>query len=316
MPSATAIHTHPLFVDRSTRTRMALEGDRGREVLNGLVTNDVSALAVGSGAYAAALTPKGKLLTDLRVFARETDLLIDVPAAGAASWWGMVRKYINPRLARYVDLTETLTELLVFGTGAEDAVRAVTALLPAPADYSIAAADGSWVARVPDAGIPSFSLFVPSDRAGVVRTQLMDAGVAPDAYDHFTCARIEAGRPLMGVDMSESSLVQEVALDRLEAVSYNKGCYTGQETVARLHFRGHVNKRLIGLQMNDAAPQGATVATDAVPQAGIVSSVAHSGYFGHIALATLRREVAIGDEVLVQWETDRITATVVDLPFS
>jgi folate-binding protein YgfZ len=307
---------HPLYLDRRSRTRMALQGDRAREVLNGLITNDVATLAEGTGAYAAALTPKGKLLTDLRIFARGDDLLIDVPAQGADAWWTMVRKYINPRLAKYIDLTEILAELLVFGVGAADAIQSLAGTLPNDAEYSVIHANGLWIARVPDLGIQAFSIFYAPSELTRILERLTASGATEDTGTYAQRARIEAGRPAFGVDMDDSSLVQEAGLDRLGAVSYEKGCYTGQETVARLHFRGHVNKRLMGLQMNKLAPPGALLATDTSPQAGTVTSAVHSPVYGDIALALVRREVSAGGTVRVQWPAGDTTATVVDLPFN
>ncbi len=315
-PSLEGFPDHALFLHRSDRSRMSLQGDRARDVLNGLVTNDVSGLAVGAGAYAATLTPKGKLLTDLRVFARHNDLLIDVPPQGAHAWWGMVRKYINPRLAKYVDLTESLDEILVFGRQAETVLSGLGVSLPDGADYSGSGTADLWVARVPDLGITAASLFFPASERPSVQQKLAAAGAVEDTGEYAERARIEAGRPVMGIDMDDTSLVQEVGLERLSAISYDKGCYTGQETVARLHFRGHVNKRLMGLQLSTSVPRGARLSTEAVTLAGDVRSTVHSPVFGHIALAMVRREVAAADAVGIQWENGNATATVVELPFS
>src|SRR6202158_1620757 len=117
-----ALHNGALFFDRSDRTRMRISGPKAAELLTGMVTNDVSALAPGEGQYAAALTPKGKIVADLRIFALEDALLVDTSAAAAPGWKEMVRKYINPRIAPYHDLTSELSDFGVFGRSARTVV--------------------------------------------------------------------------------------------------------------------------------------------------------------------------------------------------
>src|SRR6202171_3341387 len=114
MNEHSALHNGALFFDRSDRTRMRISGPKAAELLTGMVTNDVSALAPGEGQYAAALTPKGKIVADLRIFALEDALLVDTSAAAAPGWKEMVRKYINPRVAPYHDATSELSDFGVF----------------------------------------------------------------------------------------------------------------------------------------------------------------------------------------------------------
>ena len=101
MNEYSALHNGALFFDRSDRMRLRISGPKAAELVTGMVTNDVSSLVAGEGQYAAALTPKGKIVADLRIFALEGALLIDTSAAPAAGWKEMVRKYINPRVAPF-----------------------------------------------------------------------------------------------------------------------------------------------------------------------------------------------------------------------
>src|SRR6202022_4931879 len=105
MNEYSALHNGALFFDRSDRTRIRISGPKAAELVTGMVTNDVSSLVAGEGQYAAALTPKGKIVADLRIFALGDALLIDTPAAAASGWKEMGRKYINPRVAPYHDVT-------------------------------------------------------------------------------------------------------------------------------------------------------------------------------------------------------------------
>src|SRR5258708_1341674 len=130
-------------------------------------------------------------------------------------------------------------------------------------------------------------------------------------------ARIEAGRPLWGIDMDESTLAQEVNLEALGAVSFTKGCYTGQEVVARLHFRGHVNRRLMGLRVEGAtAPtRGSELTNLEGASCGDVRSSIVSPRFGPIALGMVRREGDAGMQVITRVDDDAVRAEVVALPF-
>src|SRR5438046_3952564 len=114
MNEYSALHNGALFFDRSDRMRLRISGQKAADLVAGMVTNDASALVPGEGQYAPALTPKGKIVADLRIFALEDALLIDTPAAAAAGWKEMVRKYINPRLAPYHDVTSELSDIGVF----------------------------------------------------------------------------------------------------------------------------------------------------------------------------------------------------------
>lgn len=314
-----------IVVDRSARSRGTFAGPKARDVLTGLVTNDVLALAPGQGCYAVALTPKGKILADVRLFVRDEDVLVDVPPRAAAGWWAMIRKYVNPRLARYADITAETAELGVFGDRAHAVVAAALDVgweslreMPLHAHRSVQALGLSvLVARVPDAGLEGFSLIVPTSARHALWEALLHHGARPAGDDVLRIAQIEAGRPEWGIEIDDTTLAQEANMDELGAISYTKGCYTGQETVARVHFRGHVNRQLRGLRYDESLPVPVRAelvdATDKV--VGDVRSVALSPRLGGIALAMVRREVADGTELTVRWDGGQSVARVVTLPF-
>ena len=317
-----------MLVDRTSRCRMTFAGAGAREVLTGLVTNDVLALARGQGQYAAALTPKGKILADVRLFAREQDLLVDTSERAAAGWTGMIRKFVNPRLARYADVSAHLHALAVFGTRARwlvsDMLRIANDDLSALAPYAHreAAYSGSpvMVARIPDGGVEGYELFAAPDCARALWASAIERGAAPASAQAFDVARIEAGRPVWGVDMDDTTLPQEANLDELHAISYTKGCYTGQETVARVHFRGHVNRNLRGIRFDAAVvpARGAELTEEGGERVvGDVRSVAVSPRLGGVGLAMVRREVGAGTSLVVRMTgaEQGVSVDVVSLPF-
>jgi folate-binding protein YgfZ len=276
------------------------------------VTNDVTALVPGEGQYAAALTPKGKIVADLRIFALEDSLLIDTSAAAAPGWKEMVRKYINPRIAPYHDLTSELGDFGVFGRSSRLVVSRVTDVddrdLAALAPYGHLSRpfEGATViiARVPEIDIDGFDIFVPTEAAASLRKKLEGAGILAGSSATWQIARIESGRPEWGVDMDESTLPQEANFDELGAISYTKGCYIGQETVARVHFRGHVNRFLRRLRFvtRPAPPKGAELVDETGKVIGDIRSSALSPRFGGVALGMVRREVLAGTTLQARWE--------------
>jgi tRNA-modifying protein YgfZ len=320
-----ALRRTAMLVDRSHRARMSFEGEKRVDTLTGLVTNDVAALSPGLGQYAAALTPRGKIIADIRIFAREHELLVDVPARAAAGWNAMVRKYVNPRATRYADRTSVLSDIGVFGVRARSIVAALTGVsadtLGAFAPYAHMAAESDGmpmlVSRAPDVGIEGYDLFLPADAMGEIWRRATELGAIPTGLDAWEIARIEAGRPEWGIDIDESTIPQEANLDELHAISYTKGCYTGQETVARVHFRGHVNRHLRGLTSPGAGalPRAAQLFDEQDKPVGDVRSSAMSPRLGSVAIAMMRREVEPGAEVRVRWEGGEATAGVLTLPF-
>jgi folate-binding protein YgfZ len=313
------------LVDRSHRARTIFEGEKRAETLTGLVTNDVAGLAPGSGLYAAALTPRGKIIADVRIFARDADLLVDVPVRAAAGWIAMIRKFVNPRATRYADRTDALADVGVFGPQSRGIAAALSGLSPdtLAALAAYAHTPGAFddravtVARVPDIGVEGYELIVPAESHAAVWQRGIELGAMPSGLDAWEIARIEAGRPEWGIDIDESTIPQEANLDGLHAISYTKGCYTGQETVARVHFRGHVNRHLRGLLFaaDLPIPGGAQLIDDAEKPVGDVRSAAVSPRLGGIALAMLRREVPIGATIRARWEANAANAEVVELPF-
>jgi folate-binding protein YgfZ len=312
MNEYSALHNGALFFDRSDRVRMRISGPTAAELVTGMVTNDVSALTPGEGQYAAALTPKGKIVADLRIFALDDALLIDTAAAAGPGWKDAVRKYVNPRLAPYHDVSSELADIGVFGRTARLAISRIVGIddrdLAALDPYShVTRTFGSGsviIARVPEIDIEGYEIFVPMVDAPDLKSKLRAGGVAEGTADTWEIARVESGRPMWGVDMDDSTLPQEANFDELGAISYTKGCYIGQETVARVHFRGHVNRFLRRLRFvtRPAPPRGAELIDETGKVIGDVRSSALSPRYGGVALGMVRREVLPGTTLQAKWD--------------
>lgn len=313
-----ALRRRAVVVDRSHRHRMRFTGPGAADVLNGLLTNDVASLSAGQGMYAAALTPKGKVVADTRVLALEDGLLVDVSSRARDGWTAVVRKYVNPRLAKYADESDSLRTLGVFGVQARYVVEEISgighsalALLPPYAHVTVqregAGASATMIVmRSPELELEGYELFVPADSAERVREAAVRARATPAGLAMWEVARVEAGRPEWGIDMDDATIPQEANLEALGAISYTKGCYTGQEVVARIHFRGHVNRTLRGVRASGTTPPPArAVLFDASNRAvGDVRSSVSSPRLGGIALAMLRREIEAGTPLTARWGAD------------
>ena len=319
------LRTGALVIDRSERTRVRFTGPKAAETLTGLVTNDVVALEPGHGCFAAALTAKGKLVADLRVFRAADTLLVDTSARASAGWLDIVRKYVNPRFARWTDETEATGELGVFGARAHHVLgeaigQAATTLgvLPPYAHVRMEGEHGTvMIARVPDLEVEGYALIGPRTALDALGKRLADAGGTSGGLLAYEIARVEAGRPEWGLDVDDSTLAQEANLEELHAISYTKGCYTGQETVARVHFRGHVNRHLRGLRVTgtELPPARTPLNDESGKSVGDVRSAVLSPRLGAIALAMVRREVPLGATLTAQWDGGSTSATVHPLPF-
>jgi len=261
------------------------------------VTNDVEGLEVGEGCYAALLDHKGKLRTDMRVLRLAPDRLsVDAESIARRVLTHNFETYSLGRDVRTRDLTGERLVLSLIGPASRERLDAP----PPERENAFIESDGT-LAVATDLGV---DLFVPIDGAGSARAlaESVDEEVAE-------CLRIESGRPRLGRDMDSSTMPQEAGINE-RAVSFTKGCYVGQETVARLFYRGKPNRRLRGLRLAEPASSGAAIHLGE-KEVGAVGSACVSPAFGPIALALVRREASPTDEVSV----GETTATVVELPF-
>lgn len=294
------------LVDRSERGKLALTGTEAKSFLHGQVTNDVEALEPGRGCYAAFLTHKGKMLGDLRVLDTGEELLLDTERSALQELFNMIRRY---KLGRDVELLKRTVQmglLSLIGPRTRE-------LVPAPErehDSARGEVGGRPVLVVAtDVGA---DLFCAADDTAAVRAALVDAGAEPVPEAVAEMVRVEHGRPRYGVDLDDSVIPQEAGLNE-RAVSFTKGCYVGQETVARLHYRGKPNRHLRGLRLSGSAAPGEVLRLGE-KEVGRLGSTAVSLVHGPIALALVRRQAEPGATLAVG--EDGVTATVVELPFT
>jgi folate-binding protein YgfZ len=291
--------------------------------LQGLLTNDLEAPGDGGFIYGALLTPKGMILVDAWAARTGATVRSTVPAAGQERALAILRRSIPPRLARVTDRSGELVTLRVAGPAA--LALAEAARLPIPGHPGIASdtdVDGSpvQVARASEVAPFALQYQTAPDVAERIRSRLMAAGVVDASPAALAFARIVAGWPGLASEVDEKTIPQEVRYDEIGGVSYTKGCYTGQETVSRLHFRGHANRALRGLHFTGEPPAGLLPAvTHDDREVGRVSSLAWvpdspTSLGTWIGLGVLRHEVALGTTVRVGVAEARVTALPFVLP--
>ena len=289
------------LVDRSDRAKFVARGSEAADFLQGQVSNDVEALEPGGGCYATILTAKGKLRTDLRILRSPGGdfFWLDTEAIGHAVVRHMLQTYSLGRDVQWEDLSADHSILSLVGPGADALVEPA----PGAVEHSVVdSGEGLW-ART-DLGL---DLLCAASQAGEWRDRLGVEAVSEEAAE---CVRIESGRPRLGYDMDAETMPQEAGIDH-RAVSFTKGCYVGQETVARLHYRGKPNRHLRGLRLSEPGERGSDILLGE-RVVGRVASTTVSPRFGPIALALVRREAEPGSTVTV----NGADAEVVGLPFT
>ena len=286
------------LVDRSERGKLALTGTEAKTFLHGQLTNDIEGLEPGRGCYAAFLTHKGKMLGDLRVLDLGDELLLDTERVALQPLFNMIRRY---KLGMDVELHKRTLELALLSLIGPETER--FGLDEEHANRRDEIAGRPVVLVRTDVGV---DVFVPADGADAVRGALDLPVVGEDVAE---VVRVERGRPRYGIDLDEGVIPQEAGLNE-RAVSFTKGCYVGQETVARLHYRGKPNRHLRGLRLSAPVETGTMLRLGEKEVARVGSTVV-SPRFGPIALALVRREAQPGDTLAA----GEVSAEVVALPF-
>jgi folate-binding protein YgfZ len=296
------------LVDRAGRGRLALTGPDAKTFLQGQLTNDVEGLEPGRGCYAAFLTHKGKMLGDLRVLDVGDELLLSCERVALQPLFNMIRRF---KLGSDVELhkrTREMGELSLIGVGARR-IAGAEQLGPEEHDNARGEIGGHPVVLVAtDVGV---DVFCDAERTEGVRGALVAAGASEASEEDAEVVRVEHGRPRYGVDLDDGVIPQEAGLND-RAVSFTKGCYVGQETVARLHYRGKPNRHLRGLRLSEPVEPGTPLRLGE-KEVGRVTSAVVSPTHGPIALALVRRQASPGDTLAAG--DDGVTATVSELPF-
>ena len=313
------------ILDLSHRGLLQFTGPDRLSFLQGMLSNDLRPLKTFDGQYAALLTQQGKVVADVRVRCAMNSFYLD--------FWEPLKEKILAHLNRYLiadeveiaDRTDEYAFLSLQGPQSAGLVRALAGdsdLPRFPAGHTMVKIEGAAICIVTATytGATGFDLILPKNVIAAIAQRIEDQGRGFSARWVGDIAqqilRIEAGIPLYGVDFDEDNLLLEVGLDH--SVSFNKGCYLGQEVVERIRSRGHVNKKLSGLVLDGPSParRGDTIRADGKSAGTITSSVLSPALGRPIALAYVGREHwNPGTALTIESEGAELHAAVTDLPF-
>ncbi len=316
-------------LDLSFRSRLCVLGADRQKFLNGQVTNNVKDLKPGQGCYAALITAKGKMQSDLNIYCLENEILLDFEPGLASAVKERLEKYVIAEDAQLVDVAPHYALLSIQGPKAAAVIASLELGLAIPEKLmSSSKVQHSMLGEIyltnqPRTGSTGFDLFVPTHAAPAVADKLIAAakelGGSPCGWQALELARIEAGIPRFGTDMDETNLPPEAGLDA-RAISYNKGCYIGQEVIARIRTYGQVAKTLRGLRLA-ADLKKLPVKGDKLflgeKEIGFITSAAFSPSLkANIALGYIRREAnKTSTELILQTADEKSAAQIVELPF-
>ena len=316
------------LVDRSDRVRVEVTGPDRAKFLHNLTTNEVKRLKVGRECEAFVTSPQGKTIGFVTLLAAEDRILVRSDPGGMELTMPHLRKYGIFDDVAIDDRSDATFELHLVGAGCEDLVRRAGADVPEGPDYAHVAGTLAGrsviLLREAPAGFPGLTLIgergAEGDVVAALKAAAGESGLADLDPAVFEALRIEAGTPVFGKDVTDKNLPQEFARDD-RAISFVKGCYLGQETVARIDALGHVNQVLKGLafEAGGECPAAGSTFEDDGKRVGVVTSTAFSPWRGHaVGLGMIRTSHAAAGTVLRTGgagEAGLVVATVVDLPF-
>jgi folate-binding protein YgfZ len=315
-------------IDLSFRSRLCVLGADRQKFINGQVTNNVQALKAGEGCYAALVTAKGRIQSDLNIYSLANEILLDFEPGLSDAVKERLEKYVIADDAQLVDVGPHYGLLSVQGLKAAAVIESLQLGLKIPEKpFALSSAqDGNlgeiYLMNQSRFGTTGFDLFVPSGAIAAVADKTIAAAKALGGracgWQALEIARIEAGIPRFGVDMDETNLAPEAIESR--AISYSKGCYIGQEVIARIRTYGQVAKSLRGLRLADdlkALPSHGDKLFKDGKEVGYITSSTHSPTLNvNIALGYVRKEVnKTGEELALRISESDSAARIVELPF-
>jgi aminomethyltransferase len=307
------------LIDFSSNGFVEVAGAEAVMFLNGLITNDVKKLEDNSWMLAAFPNVQGRLIALGRVLRLGDKFLFDTENATSEAALNSLSRFTLAGDFRVADLRGETALISIQGAKAADVIHGIFGKEVANVERNrIVSINNSFIIRATHTAEDGFDIFCNDDEKNALIDSLINAGAMPVGPDALEVLRIEAGLPRYGVDMNETTVVLETGLD--EAVSFTKGCYVGQEIIARIHWRGHVAKKLSGIALEESGPVKAEdkiKTPEGSKDIGRITSVTFSPRLQKtIALGYVRHEhLAAETEVRIATDEKELAARVVELPF-
>ena len=304
-PGYEALRHSAALLDLSPRGRILARGRDRARLLHNLTSNEVKKLTPGAVAYSFLLSPQGRIQADLYLLCFADHFLIDTEPELRKKVFQHIKRYIIADQVELEDVTSATACIGLEGPGAAAILAQIGA--PVPDDYTFATWGENTVAGITQSGQPGARIYCAAPESEAIVAKLQAAGAQPASADDARIVRIEIGKPRYGEDIHEKSLPQET--QQMHAVSFTKGCYLGQEIVERIRAQGHVNKKLVRLEIDGTEPPApGTKAVANAAEVGEITSAVYSPQSGAIAaLAYLRTQFAApGTNVLVAEREARV----------
>lgn len=325
-----AIRTHAAAIDLSDRTILRITGTTRATYLQGILSNDTNLLTPGRGLYATILTPKGKMLADLTVSALAESFWVDAEPELSEKLLHLLNRYTIGRDATITSLAPAWGLMGLYGPRAGSVLGSAIPELRLPI-LPLGVTESSWhnativVAEAGYLGTPGFRMLLPAEAVDAMWTALQESGASPVGLDALETVRIEAGIPRYGSDMGEENFPPEARIED-RAISYTKGCYVGQETIARIKTYGHVNRLLVGLLPESDRPLAhgtklyhpriSSILREEKEAGYVTSSIVSPALKRVIALGYVHHTIATPGTVVSVDAGEPFAATVVALPFA
>ena len=279
------------WLDLSARGKIRVTGEDRARLLHAMTTQDVQALAPGQGCYAFFLNAQGRILGDVNIFCREDSFLLDTEPETRQKLYDHIDRYIIADDVTLEDATGEMATLAIEGPQSAAVLEHLGAPVP-EADYATRSWSGTIVARVSSTGASGYSIFMLPTRKLELIEALTAAGIPQATPEEARMVRIEHGKPRYGEEITERYLVQETA--QLNAVSFSKGCYLGQEIVERVRSRAQIHRvlRRVAIDAVEPPPAGTKLKSGDADSAEIASAIFSPALGKVAALAYVRTQFA------------------------
>jgi folate-binding protein YgfZ len=306
-----------IVMDLSHRGKIRIAGSDAVRFLHGMLSNQVEGLHPGEGAYTTFLTRQGKFVVDLNLYRREEDLAADLAPGMASVFAEAMDMYIIMDEVEIEDWTNSRCALGIFGPDSRETVSKAGLEVPSLPHHGHVSLDGVLVSRELWTGEDGYLITAPADRAESIWEALSGAGARPAGLTALDTLTLEAGIPQFGKDMDANMNPMQAGLE-LTAIDFDKGCYIGQEVIAKIKYLGQVNRGLAGIRLEGGIvpAYGDPIAFEGSEVGTITRSAFGPALKSVMAFGFLHRKaMAPGTPLTVQTEGTEISGEVVALPF-
>jgi folate-binding protein YgfZ len=310
-----ALTAHAGVCRREDRLAVRVVGDDRASFLHGMCSNDIKNLKHGTVTYALILTDHAHVVADIYVWADDDAIYLEVERG----LWPRTREHLEKFLVAddvEMEQQENLTVIEVVGPQSAAAVASIAPQAAGLAPWRFVKHDEKLVANLPRIGLAAFTVVVPTPQTESLVREMISAnpGTREASVAALEVLRVEQGFARVGVDATEKTIALEARLQN--GISYNKGCYVGQETIERATARGGVKKRLYGLRIAGRKPQAGATAWMDGKEVGLVTSIAASPRFGIVGLGIMHHSAwQPGSWVTLKDPDGEVPAVVSELPF-